>query len=928
MRKYIILFFSFLIFFACAQAQQSSVKGTITDTITKQPMVNTVVSLLKQKDSVLYQFTRTDAGGKFSFNNIHHGDYLIFVSHPRYADYMDKIHVDSIAEKDAGTVWMWLRANLLQDVVVKSKIAAIQMKGDTVEYRTDSFKVREGANVEELLKRLPGIQIDKDGKITAMGETVNKVLVDGEEFFGDDPTVATKNLQADAVEKVQVFDKKSDQATFTGIDDGNTQKTINLKLKEDKKKGYFGKLEMGAGLNDRWNSSAMINNFKGKKKFSAYGIMSSTGKTGLNWDESSKFGGGDDNMQYDEDNGFMYSVNTGDDFSNPSYYGEGLPKSWSAGANFSNRFNYDKQNFNGSYRYNKINNEGAGNTITQQITETDVLNRVEAGNTFSSKQRHSLNGTYEWNIDSTTSLKIKASGYTGTSFSFSTNTQETKNKINAILNRQLSNTTMNSDNNSITTNVLLRKKFKKAGRSFSFSFDQGYNDNAIDGYLFAQLDTLDVNGALVPGITDQRKLNNNITNTLNSKITYTEPIAKKLFLELNYAVRLTTNDAEKLTYNKSNNGKYENLSDTFSNHYKFNVLTNSVGSFFKYNGKKINVTAGTDIGFTDFKQTDVFTSILTKRDFTNFFPRANLNIKFDQSTRFNFNYNGSTQQPTINQIQPVQDNSNPLNITIGNPNLNQAFNHRFSMNMNSFKVLKERGFWVYSNFSFVQDAIVTNTTIDNTTGKTTNQYINASGNYNYYGGGTYFMKLKKLGANVDFGVGINGSKYSSFLNNIRNTTLNTAPSIRLGLGKNKEKKFNLWYNAEIAYNFSKTIVGQTTTINYLTQSHNLNFTVQLPWKMEVNTEMEINLRQKTEQFPDNNNVWLWNGYVGKKIFKNDKGLIKLYAYDILNQNKGFDRFISGNQFTERNYQKLTQYTLLSFVWNFSKTPGAVNTPSE
>ena len=336
--KNIRLLFITLLLSSSILAQTSSIKGHISDTTMNENLENAAVSLLRSKDSVLYKFTRTDKNGNFFIQNMTAGKYLIYLTYPGYADFMDTVELWDGKTNDLGSLAMLTREHLLQEVVINQQ-GAIRIKGDTTEFKADSFNVRQGANVEELLKKLPSIQVDKDGNITAMGESVKKVMVDGEEFFGNDPTVATKNLQADAIDKVLVFDKKSDQAVFTGIDDGEKTKTINLVLKEDKKKGYFGKLELGAGLDDKWNNSAMFNNFKGKKKISFYGIMSSTGKTGLNWDERSQYGG--DNSMVTGDFGGMMTISmNSDDFSSPNFYGEGLPKSWAGGINFSNKFKF------------------------------------------------------------------------------------------------------------------------------------------------------------------------------------------------------------------------------------------------------------------------------------------------------------------------------------------------------------------------------------------------------------------------------------------------------------------------------------------------------------------------------------------------------------------------------------------------------------
>ncbi|WP_431216610.1 hypothetical protein ACQ86N_19665 [Puia sp. P3] len=248
------------------------------------------VLLLRPADSILVQHSRTDATGRFSLKNIPFGHYLIVVTYPNYADFVDELTV-----KDTGTltlpiIGMVLKSKLLQEVVVSGNKGAIRLKGDTTEFNADSFRTQPNATVEDLLKKLPGIQVDKNGKITAQGQAVKKVLVDGEEFFGDDPTLVTQNLRADMVDRVQVYDKKSDQATFTGIDDGQRDKTINLKLKDGKKNGYFGRANAGRATDGYYDYQLMANYFKNKAKLAGYGIISNTGKTGLNWNEQDTYG--------------------------------------------------------------------------------------------------------------------------------------------------------------------------------------------------------------------------------------------------------------------------------------------------------------------------------------------------------------------------------------------------------------------------------------------------------------------------------------------------------------------------------------------------------------------------------------------------------------------------------------------------------------
>ena len=288
--KRTMLLLCLLITVTCGFAQHAAIKGIVSDTSNRENLPNAVISVLQTKDSILLKFTRSNTQGKFSLGNLPAGKFILLVTYPKYADYVEQITLTDTSVLDLSKVALILKAKLLEEVVIKQKVSAIKIKGDTTEFTADSFHVQANATVEELLKKLPGIQVDKNGKITAQGETVQKVLVDGEEFFGDDPTLVTQNLRADMIDKVQVYDKKSDQAAFTGIDDGEKTKTINLKMKDNKKNGYFGKVDVGGGTAGYYNEQVLFNLFKKKMKFSAYGILSNTGKTGLNWNDRDKYG--------------------------------------------------------------------------------------------------------------------------------------------------------------------------------------------------------------------------------------------------------------------------------------------------------------------------------------------------------------------------------------------------------------------------------------------------------------------------------------------------------------------------------------------------------------------------------------------------------------------------------------------------------------
>lgn len=389
--------------FQYSSAQNFTIKGSVTDTLNAAMLPRASVVVIRTSDSVIQSFTRTKQDGSFQLNVPAQGKYILQVTFPSFADYIDVVNVKK-ATTDYGTIPMVSKEHLLKEFVLKQQVAAIKIKGDTTEYMADSFKVREGATVEDLLKRLPGIQVDKNGQITAQGETVQKVLVDGEEFFSDDPKVVTKGLQANAVEKVQVYDKKSDQTEFTGIDDGQKTKTINLELKEDKKKGYFGKIDAGGGTDGYFQEQGMINAFRAKRQLSAFGIMSNTDKVGLGWQDNNNFSSGSGVTEItDEGQVTITSTNNAEDMAgwDGKYNGQGLPRIWTGGLHFADKWSEDKQHVTANYRYAMQDVQINGTTVTQNPLPNDQESVLhQAKNQYSRGDRHGLDGMYEWKIDS------------------------------------------------------------------------------------------------------------------------------------------------------------------------------------------------------------------------------------------------------------------------------------------------------------------------------------------------------------------------------------------------------------------------------------------------------------------------------------------------------------------------------------------------
>ena len=914
MKKTLLFFALVNLCFLTLEAQTFS--GTISDTTNKKNIENAVVALLSPGDSILYKFIRTNKEGAFEIKNVKSGKYVLMVTHPYFADFLDDITVPE-SGLDLRQLSVIPKSKLLQEVIVKTG-SPIKIKGDTVVYTADSFKVEANANVEELLKKLPGIQVDKDGQIKAMGEQVKKVLVDGEEFFGDDPGMAIKNLRADAVKEVQVFDKKSEQSEFTGIDDGKTQKTINLKLKEDKKKGYFGKIDLAGGLmkkiDNRFNNNLMLNAFKGKRKFSAYFLQGNTGQNGLNWQDQQKFGGDDDNtsMEATEDGGIFITRTDGSEDEPYIDTRNGYFDNLNTGLQYSNKWN-DKHNLNFSPKFNKQKYTNTKSTYSQiQLSDNSVFNENSVENTIADKRNVKNNLSYEFKIDSSNTLKV----VTKLNMYHSDNSVylNSENKdINGLLNNsRISRTDNTTDKTTFANSVIFKHKFKKDRRTFSINTDFNLRNTTGNSFLYSK-NTFDKVGRI--DTVDQKKTTDNTSKKLLARGVYTEPLSKRYSLELNYELSWLGGNNDLTTLSKTTvNDKYDNPVDSLTNHFKQDIVTNKAGFKISYKYKKLKYSFGSAAGFTNYDFQDITKDTVYKRDFTNLFPEANFEYTYKPNHNIRFNYNGSTIQPTISQLQQLRNNTNTLYQYIGNPTLKQSFQHNFNLSHNFYNFVKE--LWSYQSISanMTNNSITQNVKINPLTGETLTQPVNTDGNYSvngWLGGG---KKLKKLDLYLNVNYSLNYSKFIDLVNNTKNNTENLSNMISVGFNKFKEKKYDFYIGNDFGFNSNKSSI-YNRRIKYKTYSLNANASLWIKKVWKIGNELEFNYREKTDVFGKNVNNTLWNVML-ERNFKKDEFTIFFTVRDILNQNVGIDRSLYGNTLTEVRNERLQRFSLLGFRWNF------------
>lgn len=902
------------------QAQQTTVKGVVSDTTNKKKVAYAVVALLTPKDSVLSYFTRTDKEGAFNIKNVDTGRYILQITQSLFADYVEDITIAG-NEYDLANISITPKSKLLQEVIVKSG-SPIKIKGDTIVYTADSFKVGANANVEELLKKLPGIQVGKNGEIKAMGEVVKKVLVDGEEFFGDDPGMAVKNLRADAVKEVQVFDKKSDQAEFTGIDDGEKNKTINLKLKEDRKKGYFGKLDGAGGVDNtktgRYNGAAMINAFKGKRKLAAYTMAGNIGKTEMNWRDEENFGGegGSYSVSMDEvSGGINYTWDGGADEGLDYVDGEnGFSRNFNAGLHYSNKLN-EKHIINSGAKYNKIQHNTNSSRFSQTFLPDTSFSENTSDRNYINRQNLKLNTTYEWKIDSMNSLKLVGNVNFIETQTENRNYSDAVNKQGNFVNNSDKLRTNETDRTNMKVNLLWKHKFKKARRTLSLTTDLRYSKVDADGYLLAENNFFDNGSFLRSDSIDQFKTTHTDTRTLDSRLSYTEPLWKNFYAEVNYGFNAAFANNNRTSFSKTLAGKYEQRIDSLSNDFEQQINTHRIGANLRYVKKKLNYAVGMAVATTTFALQDITQSRRYDYDFINLFPSANINYNIKQNKSMRFSYNGATRQPTLTQLQPLRENNNPLNLTIGNPNLKQAFRHNFNFNYNSYNFVKENGLWVGGWGGFTQNAISNTVTIDNL-GRRVTQPVNVDGEFNTNINVNYYSKLPKVGVHMSLGPNIGVNRYINFVNGLRNRSTSYSVGAYINFSKGKDKKYDVGMTLSPSWNFNRSSLNSQLT-RFMNMTTNLRTVWFVTKKLEIGSDADFNYRQRTSGFDRNNNNIIWNAYVGHNFFKNTLTL-RLQGYDLLNQNNIVERMVSSNYLSESVNQRLQRYFMLNITWNFNK----------
>lgn len=884
-------------------AQRMSIRGTVMDTVLKQTMHDALATAVRLSDSTLVSFARTDANGVFELN-LPIDTVEVTLSGKGFG--RQTYYVLGSAENfefDFGRVALPPKSLQLNEVIVYAFKDPVYYKGDTLVYTADSFKVKPNATVEDLLKRLPGVTVDAQGKIKVQGREVDQVLVDGDEFFGTDPTVATKNLSAEGLSTVQVYEKKNENST----EGEETIQVMDLKLKEDAKKGYFGKVSAGTDAQKFYEGEALANRFKGSQKVSVFALAANTPRSGFNWQDMDKYGLSNEmNMEQDEDGGttFYYSGNRNNQ--------QGIPRTFKSGVYYNDRLSKTTRlNFNYTYNNNRVNS--VGSTRSQFFfPDTSYITDNESANVQAS-DGHNINLKVIQTIDSLIDLEIEPKLKLN-------ETEQTTREFTRFINQDgfLARESDVSNNNksesyNFSTRVKLTRRYRNRDRLSRLTYEFGQNETNTNGFvksLNTTYDTLATNETI-----DQKQITAFDDLSHRASAVHTEPLSKKIKLEFEYNFNFGLSTQNKQTQNFVN-GEYAELDPLFSNDFENEKTTHRLGGKFIYETKKTSFNTGARYRTVSVLNTNRVTEHKITQFENDVLPFASYNYKFSDNSRLRLRYHTNSNLPTVQQLQPVPDNTNPNRIRIGNPDLLPTFVHNASVNYNLWKPVTGHYIWSSATFTLTDNDFSNNTVYDSL-GRSLVQTVNVDGNVyaQLFGGGSinFFNKLWYVNPNLSQTY----RKRTNYVNNVRNVTETNTTSLAMYTGLQFDSlEFDVSYT--FGYNVPRATLSELSNKPYANHTATASFEVKLPFKFLVETDASYTVNEdRTEGY--NTKYLIWNASIQKLFFKNENLILGIEGYDLLNQNIDTRRDVQDNVITDSNTNIISRYFLFRVTYKFNST---------
>jgi len=905
--KHFFLFISLFLFVSLSSFAQHSIQAMVFDGKNDLPIEMGSVKLLHATDSAFIQGCTTDLKGNFRLSKVKPGNYVVVVSMVGYLNYKQNVRVDN-RDVILKSIHLKENAHMLGEVQITGDAAQIVMKGDTTEFNATAFKTAQNAVVEDLLKRLPGVEVSTDGKITVNGQAITKIRVNGKKFFNDDMEMATKNIPAEVIDKIQVLDQKSDMAQLTGFEDNDTEHIINLTFKPNRRKGTFGNITGGAGLDldnkARYDGNMFLNTMDGDTQSTL-----TAGGNNANTTRSSRGRGA-----FGNNSGITTMQNVG--FNDNVIYS---PKLKAGGdASFNHTFNETL------------------NTSKKQsyLADSTYLNNSKSVS-HSENYSGNLNAEIEWKPDSLNTVLFQPSINYNRSFSDSQN--DYNNMTNAD-STNIGNTRNHGNGNSLSGNmgIIYSHKFaSKKGRTFTANLQASVSQNDNESFNYSKNRTFRNDST---NLVDQHTLGNSQGNSENIRLSFVEPLWNlKNFLEATASFKNSYNSSEKNQFNKDADGNYTRLDSVYSNNFENRFYSETLELNYRYVTKTFNAMLGMK---ANPSQTHSMTEYLNGaiRDVPNkvfnYAPSARLQYNFGKKKFLRFDYRGSTDQPSVNQLQPVKNNSNPLNVTIGNPALNPSFSNNLRMMFTTFNDSTFASVNAFLSAQTTSNALVTNSLYD-TAGKQYSQTVNAEKSpYNVNGNIMFNMPIiqKRLHFSTNTSGGYN-QVYGYSSRGLNKQTMNT-DSVPLPLGNlSSTRRYNVGESISLTFTNDLLELGVRGGFKYSNTLNNLNpvvaitkdwsgggnFVVHLPYNISIGSDMNYTTLQGYSAAAQNQLIW--NASIDKTVFKS-AGVVALKVMDILHQQLNIRQTIGDNYIQYNTYNTLPTYFLLSFTYKINQFKGS------
>jgi hypothetical protein len=905
--------------------RDGSIHGRLKDTAAAISVSDATVTVLNAKDSSLASFSRSLPSGAFLVKGLSKGNYRLLITHVAYRSESRNFMIsETIRDLDIGELILTSKTSLLAEVTVGNEAPPVSIRNDTIEFNAGSFKTRPDAVVEDLLKKLPGVQVDKNGNIKANGEQVKKVLVDGKEFFGNDPKIATKNLPADAVDKVQVFDKKSDQAQYTGFDDGNSQKTINLTIKKDRKHGVFGKATAGAGgdAEGRYEGKFNINQFNGNRQVSALAMANNTNKQGFSFQDVLGFTGGLPGQGPGGNGpGSSDPFNTGVPIAGLTDNNQAITRTRAGGLNFNDDW-LGHTNVSGNYFFN-----GADDRIDQKNTRRYLL----PDNSFTQDQttaagkhneNHRLALILDHKIDSFNSVKLNSTFVYQKSNNFSSSADSSRAQpAGDLLNNGFFNSAAHAEGYSWKNEALLRHRFAKKGRTLSANLSFSLNNKEGGGDLYSVNKYYKAGGMVTTDTLNQVYELPGNGNSYGVNLAYTEPLSKRSLLEFNYNFYQAHSHADKRTFNADGNGKFD-LPDTLStNDFRNTYTYHREGVQFRNQQGKFNFTAGATLqqalSANDFSY--LMKEGALHQSFLNILPNANLQYNFSRYSNMRMFYTTYTNQPGITQLQPVPDNSDPLNIKLGNPGLKQEYYHSLRLNYLAFDPFRRTSFFAMLNYTGIHNGIVNNDSVD-AVGVRISRPTNLGGLFRTNGRLDWSFPVRAIKSTLNLNSNLQYDHTANLVNGVRNNGSNWTLAQGADLSFVYKESFDLTAGIKGEYNDARYSLQPMLNQHYWTEEYTADLNWYLPKGFSIASDLDY-IHRSGLPAGYNTSPLIWNAGLAKQLFKNKKATLRMQVFDLLKQNTGFSRNTSQNYIEDISYRVLNRYWLLSFTYNISRFAG-------